>query len=110
MSFITFKKYMILKNLSLIKSCNFSFNLTNFLKLRIFLEHGFVLLNRRPQNHKNKNVEQKLLDTLSIKCYSSSNPRPIKNHSNFIRYQNCTGNQKKGHISLGDQQDYYSEE
>ena len=38
---------MILKNLS-------------FLKVRYF-DYDLVLLNRRQQNHKNKNVEQKLL-------------------------------------------------
>ena len=48
---------MILKNLSFIQSCNF--NITDFLKLRKF--YDLVLLDRRPQNHKNKNVEEKLL-------------------------------------------------
>ena len=56
-----------------------------------------------------------------IKCHSSSSPRPIKNPRNFIRttvqrsafdsdlkFEN-TGNQKKGHNSLGGQKAYYSQ-
>ena len=46
---------MILKSLSFYQSWNF--NLTDFLKLRNFY-YDLVLLNRRPQNHKNKNVEE----------------------------------------------------
>ena len=52
-----------------------------------------------------------------IKCYSSSSPRPVKSSSNSIRCncqdlqliektKNHTGNQKKVHIFLGDQQSY----
>ena len=54
-----------------------------------------------------------------IKCYSLSSPRPVKSPSNSIRHNstvrgsavdkedlNDTGNQKEGHISLGDQQSY----
>ena len=54
-----------------------------------------------------------------IKYHSLSRSRPVKGPSNSIR-QNCqklcswlgktqnhTGNQKKGHVSLGDQQSYY---
>ena len=47
---------MIIK--SFIQSWNF--DLTDFLKLRNFY-YDLVLLNRRPQNHKNKNVEEKSL-------------------------------------------------
>ena len=49
------------------------------------------------------------------KCYSSSSLRPVKSLSSSIRYIDTTAvdrediseNQKKGHISLGDQQSYY---
>ena len=56
---------MILKNLNFIQSCNF--NLIDFLKLRNFY-YDLVLLNRRPQNHKNKNVEEKSLAPAG-KCF-----------------------------------------
>ena len=53
-----------------------------------------------------------------IKRYGSSSPRPVKSPSNSIRYsckniyswsrrQNHTGNLKKDHIALGDQQVYF---
>ena len=56
-SFITQIKYMILKNLSFIQNCNF--NLPDFFETKDF--YDLVLLKKRPQNHKNKNVEEKSL-------------------------------------------------
>ena len=48
-----------------------------------------------------------------IKCYSSCNPKPIESPSNAIRYAVDREDvkpewkyQKKGHISLGDQELY----
>ena len=46
---------MILKNQSFVQSCNF--HLADFFKLRNFY-YDLVILNRRPQNYKNKNVEE----------------------------------------------------
>ena len=54
---------MIIK--SFIQSWNF--DLTDFVKLRNFY-YDLVLLNRRPQNHKNRNVEEKSL-ALAGKCF-----------------------------------------
>ena len=61
--------YMNFKNLSLIQTCNF--NLTDFLKLRKLY---YELLNKRPQNHKSKNVEESLVS--ASKCCPKIKPPP----------------------------------
>ena len=73
MSFITLKKYMILKNLSFIQSRNF--NLTDFLKLS-HIYYDIVIIIRRPQNHKNRNVEEKSLVPPG-KCFPQSIASPL---------------------------------
>ena len=55
-SFTTYKKYMILKNLCFIQSCNF--NLTDFLKLRSFY-HDLAYL-------KEVQYKKKLVDEISL--------------------------------------------
>ena len=70
--FHKFMLFLILKNLSFIRSCNC--NLTDFFKLRNFY-YDLVRLKRRPHNHKNKNVEEKWLD-LPGKCFSQNVASP----------------------------------
>ena len=54
---------MILKNLIFIQRCNC--NLTNFFKLRPFSYDLILLSKTEPQNHKNKNIEEKPLVSLA---------------------------------------------
>ena len=63
---------------------SYNFNLTAFLKLKNFYDLG--LFKRIPENHKNKNVEEKLLvpsrQMLPPKC---SLPRPESKYSHSLQ-------------------------
>ena len=70
MPFITQKKNIILKNI-FIQSCNI-----DFLKLGNFY-YDLLLLNRKPQNHKNKNVKQKSL-VFQANTFPKIQPPPLR--------------------------------
>ena len=73
----------------------------------------------RPNFVKKTSISNSAKSLGFLKCYSLSNPRPVKSPGNSIRHncqksavdqedlKNCAGNERKEHISLEDQQSYY---